>query len=67
MDDLHIVVHLSVSHLHGWKRRQGEELGHPQLKVEAKAVEEGPEVDQLARAEPQCGDGEGTEGCQELL
>lgn len=61
------VVYLNVSHLYGRKWRKGEELGHPQLKVEAEAVEKGPDINQLTRAQPQGGDSEGAEGCQELL
>lgn len=59
--------YLNASHLYGRKWRKGEELGHPQLKVEAKAVEKGPDVNQLTWAQPQGGDSEGAEGCQELL
>ena len=58
---------LSISHLYERKWQKGEELGHPQLKVEAKAVETGPDVNQLTRAQPQGGDGEGAAGRQELL
>lgn len=56
-----------MSHLYGRKWWKGEELGHPQLKVQAKAVEKGPDVNQLARAQPQGGDSECAEGRQELL
>lgn len=59
--------YLDVSHLYGRKWWQREELGHPQLKVEAEAVEKGPDVNQLTRAQPQGGDSEGAEGRQELL
>lgn len=62
-----MLFHLTLSHLNGRKWRKGEELGHPQLKVEAKAVEDGPDVDQLAGAEPQRRDGKGAHGGQELL
>lgn len=55
-----------VAHLDGGKRRQGEEFGHPQLKVEAEAVQDRPDVDHLARAQPQGGDGEGAQRCEEL-
>lgn len=58
---------LTVSHLDGRKWREGEELGHPQLKVEAKAVEERPDVNQLAGAEPQRRDGKGAHSGQQLL
>lgn len=56
-----------VPHLYGGEWWNGEELGHPQLKVEAEAVKEGPDVHQLTRAQPQGGDGEGTDGSQQLL
>lgn len=59
-------VNVNVSHLYGRKWWKGEELSHPQLKVEAEAVEEGPDVDQLTWAQPQSGDSEGTDGGQEL-
>lgn len=58
---------LDVSHFNGRKWRNGEQLGHPQLKVEAEAVEKGPDVNQLTRAKPQGGDGESADGRQELL
>jgi len=64
---LYCVLNLHVSHLYARQWRKGEQLGHPQLKVEAEAVEEGPDVNQLTRAQPQGGDGEGAEGRQELL
>lgn len=56
-----------VSHLYGRKWWKGEELGHPQLKVEAKAVEKGPDVHQLTRAQPQSGDGESADGSKKLF
>lgn len=62
-----MIVYLNVSHLYGRQWRKGEDLGHPQLKVEAKAIEKGPDVNQLTRAQPQGGDSEGADGCQELL
>lgn len=55
-----------VAHLDGGKGRQGEEFGHPQLKVEPEAVQDRPDVDHLAGAQPQGGDGEGAQRCQEL-
>lgn len=58
---------VSVSHLYSRKWWKGEELGHPQLKVEAKAVEEGPDINQLTWAQPQGGYSEGAESRQELL
>lgn len=54
------------AHLDGGKRRQGEEFGHPQLKVEPEAVQDRPDVDHLAGAQPQRGDGEGAQRRQEL-
>lgn len=57
----------TTSHLHDGKRWKGEELGHPQLKVEAEAVEERPDVNELARAQPQGGDGKSAGGCKELF
>ncbi len=56
-----------VSYLYSGKWRDGEELGHPQLKVEPKAVEKGPDINQLTWAQPQGGDKECADGCQELL
>ncbi len=56
-----------VSYLYSRKWWKGKELGHPQLKVEAKAVEKGPDINQLTWAQPQGGDSKGAEGCQELL
>lgn len=55
-----------AAHLDGGKRRQGEEFGHPQLKVEAEAVQDGPDVDHLAGAQPQGGDGEGAQRGEQL-
>lgn len=56
-----------ISHLHDWKGWKGEELCHPQLKVEAKAVEKGPDVNQFTRAQPQGGDSESADGCKEFF
>lgn len=56
-----------MSYLHRWERLHGEELGGPQLKVEAEAVEEGPEKHNPARAEPQQSDSIGAESRNQLL
>lgn len=55
-----------MAHLHGGEGGDGEELGHPQLKVEPEAVENRPDVDHLAGAQPQGGDGEGAQGRRQL-
>lgn len=54
-------------YLYGRKWRYGEELGDPQLKVEAKAVEEGPKINQFTGTQPQGGDGESADGRQKLF
>lgn len=44
-----------------------EELLHPELKVEAKAVEDRPDVNDFTGPQPQGGDGKGGNGGHELL
>lgn len=46
-------------HLQFGKGPQLEELLHPELEVEAEAVEQGPDVNDLAGPQPQRGDGKG--------
>lgn len=60
---LKIIQYNHFPHLNGGKWWKGEELGHPQLKVEPKAVEKGPDVNQFTWAQPQGGDSEGADGC----
>lgn len=49
------------------KRIQLEELLHPELKVEAKAVADGPDIDNLTGPQPEGGDEEGGDGGHQLL
>lgn len=56
-----------ASYLNGRQRGQGEELSHPQLKVQAEAVEEGPNVHQFTRSEPQSSDNKGADCSDQLL
>lgn len=44
-----------------------EEFLHPELKVEAKAVEDRPDVNNLTGSQPQSGDSKGGNGGHELL
>lgn len=53
-------------YLYGGKGPKREELGHPQLKVEAEAVEERPDIDDLAGSQPQGGDSKCADCGQEL-
>lgn len=62
-----ITICLIVSHLYGRKWWKGEELGHPQLKVETKAVEKGPDINQFTWAQPQGGDGKSADGCKKFF
>lgn len=55
------------SHLNGTEGLRGEDLGHPQLKVETKAVEESPGEDGPARPEPQRRDAVRTERGDQLV
>lgn len=55
------------SNLKGSKRLHGEELGGPQLKVEAETVEESPDEHHLAGSKPDDGDAEGAQRCNQLL
>lgn len=56
-----------VPHLQFGKGLLLEELLHPELKIEAKAVEDRPDVNNLAGPQPQGGDGKGGDGGHELL
>ena len=58
---------LSLTNLKRTKRLHVEELGGPQLKVEAEAVEESPHQHHLAGSQPQDGDAEGAQRCHQLL
>jgi len=49
------------------KRLHGEQLGGPQLKVEAEAVEESPDEHRLTGSQPQDGDAEGAQRRHQLL
>lgn len=49
------------------KRLHGEELGRPELKVEAEAVEESPDQHHLTGPQPQDGDAEGAQRRHQLL
>lgn len=49
------------------KRLHGEELGGPQLKVEAETVEESPGQHRLAGSQPHDGDPVGAQGGNQLL
>lgn len=55
--NLSMVTILTISpvftYFHGKEGLHGEELGRPQLKVEAEAVEESPDEDNPARPKPQ--------------
>lgn len=57
----------TIQYLNRCKRLHGEELGGPEFKVEAKAVEESPEKHHPAWAQPQQSDPVGTEGRYQLL
>lgn len=59
-------VFSQCSCLNCWERRQWAEFGQPQLKVQTEAVEEGPDVHQLTRSKPQCGDAECANGSNKL-
>lgn len=49
------------------KRLHGEELGGPQLKVEAETVQESPDQHHLAGSQPEDGDAKGAQCCHQLL
>lgn len=57
----------SCSYLNGKEGLHAEELGDPQLKVEAEAVEESPDEDDPARPEPQRRDAVRAEGSDQLV
>lgn len=50
------------SHLNGGEWRQREKLGHPQFKVQPKAVKERPNVNQFTRSEPESCDSKRADG-----
>lgn len=57
----------AASYLHPSKLIQLEELLHPELKIEAKAVADGPDVDNLAGTQPEGSDQKGGDGGHQLL
>lgn len=54
-------------HLQFGKGPQLEELLHPELEVEAEAVDQGPDVNDLTGPQPQCGDGKGGNAGHQFL
>ena len=61
------VGNLLLTNLKRRKRLHGEELGRPQLEVEAETVKEGPDEHDLAGSQPEDGDAEGAQRCHQLL